>query len=63
MATDCSASAASESEVSSIYPTMQQELSAAAAEQADTCVAGVAWCGMWRAEVSPCVGIYIGGIG
>ena len=41
-----------------------QVLRAAAAKQADTCVAGVAWCGMWRAEgVSPYVGIRIGGIG
>ena len=31
--------------------------------QTDTCVAGVAWCGMWRAEVPPYVGIRIGGIG
>ena len=63
MATDGSASAASEIEVGSIYPTMQV-LRAAAAKQADTCVAGVAWCGMWRAEgVSPYVGIRIGGIG
>ena len=46
MATDGSASAASEIEVGSIYPTMQEELRAAAAKQADTCVAGVAWCGM-----------------
>ena len=45
MVTDGSASAASEIEVGSIYPTMQ-ELRAAAAKQADTCVSGVAWCGM-----------------
>ena len=50
-------------EAGSIYPTMQ-ELRAAAAKQADTCVAGVAWCGMWRVQgVSPYVGIRIGGIG
>ena len=47
MAADCGASAASEIEVGSIYPTIR-ELCAAAAKQADTCVAGVAWCGMWR---------------
>ena len=53
MARDGSASAASENEVDSIYCTMQ-ELRAAAAKQADACVAGVAWCGMWRVEgVSP----------
>ena len=63
MATDGSASAASEIEVCSIYSTMR-ELRAAAAKQADTCVAGVAWCWMWRVEgVSPYVGIRIGGIG
>ena len=65
MATDGSASAASEIEVGSIsiYRTMQ-ELRAAAAKQADTCVAGDAWRGMWRVEeVSPHVGIRIGGIG
>ena len=50
MATDGSASAASEIEVGSIYPTMQEELRADAAKQADTSVAGVAWRGMWRAE-------------
>ena len=64
MATDGSASVASEIEVGSIYPTMQEELRAAAAKQADTCVAGVAWCGMWRVEgVFPYVGIRIGGTG
>ena len=63
MATDGSASAASEIEVVSIYPTMQ-ELRVAAAKQADRCVAGVTWCGMWRVEgVSPYVGIRMGGIG
>ena len=41
MATDGSASAASEIEEGSIYPTMQ-ELRAAAAKHADTFVAGVA---------------------
>ena len=41
-----------------------QELRAAAVKQADTCVAVLAWCGMWRVEgVSPYVGIRIGGIG
>ena len=54
MATDGSASAASEIKEGSIYPTMQ-ELRAAAAKQADTCVAGVAWCGMWRARTSAIV--------
>ena len=64
-ATDGSASAASEVEVRSIYSIYtMQELRAAAAKQADTCVAGVAWCGMWTVEgVSPYVGIRIGGIG
>ena len=62
MATDGSASVASEIEVGSIYPTMQEELRAAAAKQADTCVAGVAGRGMWRVEVSPHVGIRMGGI-
>ena len=38
MATDGSASAASEIEVGSIYPTMQEELRADAAKQADTCL-------------------------
>ena len=52
MATDGSASAASEIEAGSINPTMQ-ELRAAAAKQADTCVAGVAWCGMLRVEGLP----------
>ena len=61
MGTDGSLSAASEIEVGSIYP-MMQELRAAAANKADTCVAGVAWCVMWRVEgVSPYVGICIGG--
>ena len=63
MATDGSASAASEIEVGFIYRTMQ-EFRAAAAKQADTCVAHVAWSDMWRVEgVSPYVGIRIGGIG
>ena len=64
MATDGSASAASEIEVGSMYPTMLG-LRAAAAKQADnTCVARVVWYGMWRVEgVSPYVGIRIGGIG
>ena len=63
MATDGRTSAASEIEVGSIYPTMQ-ELRATAAKQEDTCVAGVAWCGMWWVEgISPCVGIRVGGIG
>ena len=63
MATDGSASAASEIEVGSIYPTTK-ELRAAAAKQADTCVAGVALCAMWSVEgVSPYVGIRMGGIG
>ena len=63
MDTDGSASAASEIEVDSIYPTMQEVL-VAAAKQVDTCVAGVAWYGMWRVEgVSPYVGIRMGGIG
>ena len=64
MATNGSASAASEIEKGSIYLTMQ-ELRAAAAKQADTCVvAGVACCGVWRVEgASPYVGIRMGGIG
>ena len=50
-------------ELGSIYLTMQ-ELRAAAAKQADTCVAGVAWCGMRRVGgVSPYVGIRMGDIG
>ena len=62
MATDGSASAASEIEVGSIYPTMQ-ELRAAAAKQTNPCVAGVVLCGMWRVEeVSSHVGIG-GGMG
>ena len=57
------ASAASEIDVGSIWPT-NKELCAAAAKQADTCVAPVALSGMWRVErVSPYVGIHIGGIG
>ena len=66
MATDGCGSAASESEVGSIYPTLQ-ELRAAAAKQA-TCVT-CCWCGvLWDAAgggVSPCVGIrvLVGGIG
>ena len=61
MATDGSASAAFE--VASICPTMQ-EFRAAAAKQADKCVAHVAWSDMWRVEgVSPYVGIRIGGVG
>ena len=63
MATDGSASTASEMELDSIYPTTQ-ELHAAATKQAGTCVARVAWCGVWRVErVSPYVGIRIGGEG
>ena len=63
MATNSSGSASSEIEVDSIYPTMQ-ELRAAAAKEEDTCVAGVAWCGMWGMDgVSLYVGIHIGGIG
>ena len=63
MATGDIVSAPSEIEVGSICPTIQ-ELRAAAAKQADTCVAGVAWCGMWRVEgVFPYVGIRIGGTG
>ena len=62
-ATDGSASAASEIEVGSIYPTTQ-ELRAAAAKQAETCVARMTWCGAWRVEgVSPYVGIRMGSIG
>ena len=53
MATGGRASVASEIEVGSISPTMQQ-LRAAAANEADTFVAGVALYGMWRMEgVSP----------
>ena len=64
MATDGSASAASEIEVGSMYPTMLG-LRAAAAKQADnTCVARVVWYGMWRVEgVSLYVAIRVGGIG
>ena len=54
MATDGSASTASEVEVGSISPTMQEELRAAAAKQAETFVASVAWYRIWRVEeVSP----------
>ena len=52
MAADGSASAASDIDAGSIYPTIQ-ELRAATAKQADTCVAGVAWCGMQRVEGTP----------
>ena len=63
MATSGSASASSEIEAGSICLTMQ-ELRAAAAKQADACVAGVALHGMWRVEgVSPYVCIHIRGIG
>ena len=64
LTTDGSASAASEIEVGSIYPTMP-ELRAAAVKQADNaCVARVVWCGIWRVEgVSLYVGIRIGRIG
>ena len=41
-----------------------QDLRAAAAKQANTCVAGVALHGVWRVEgVSPYAGIHIGDIG
>ena len=60
MATGGSASAASEIEVDSICRTLQ-ELRAAAAKQADACVAGVALSVMWRVEgVSPYVGNHKG---
>ena len=49
MAKDGGALAAPKCEVASIYPTMQ-ELRAAATKQADTCVAGVAWCGICRVD-------------
>ena len=50
--------------IGSTFPTMQEELRAAPAKRTGTCVAGVAWCGMWRVEISPYhVGIRIGGIG
>ena len=63
MATGGRASDASEIEVGSIYPT-RQELRAAAAKLADTCVTGVALSAMWGVEgVFPYVGSYIGGIG
>ena len=56
-------SVASEIEVCSIYATTQ-EIRAAAAKQADTCVARVASCGLWRVDrVSSCTVIRIGGIG
>ena len=43
---------------------MREEHRAAPAKQAGTCVAGVAWCGMWRVEISPYhVGIRIGDMG
>ena len=61
MATDDSASAASEIEVGSIYPTME-ELRAGRREAGRyihvLLVSSVEWCGMWRVEVSP----YHGGI-
>ena len=53
MATNGSASSASEIEAGSISPTMQELLAAAAKQaaaavkQADPYVAGVAWCEMW----------------
>ena len=54
---------ASEIEVGSIYRTMQ-ELRGATAKKAYMCVAGVAWCGVWRVEgVSHYVGIRVGDIG
>ena len=60
MATSGSASASSEIEAGSICLTMQ-ELRAAAAKQADACVAGVALSVMWRVEgVSPYVGNHKG---
>ena len=63
MTTGGRASAASEIDVGSIFPT-KKELRAAAAKQADTCVARVALSRMWRVEGgSPYVGIHIGGIG
>ena len=62
MATGGSASAASEIEVDSICRTLQ-ELRAAAAKQADACVAGVALSVMWRVTgVSPCVDMHIRGV-
>ena len=64
MATDGSASAASEIELGSIYPTMLELRAAAAKQAANTCVARVVWCGMRRMDgVSPYVGIRIGGTG
>ena len=63
MVTGGRASAASEIDVGSICPT-KKELRAAAANQADTCVARVALSGTWWVEgVFPHVGIDIGGIG
>ena len=53
-------SAASEIEVCSIYATTQ-EIRAAAAKQADTCVARVAWCGVWRVEGSPRTAAFVEG--
>ena len=50
MATDGSASAASEIEVGSIYPTMLELRAAAAKQAANTCVARVVWCGMRRMD-------------
>ena len=51
MAKDGSASAAPNGEVASINPiNTMQELRAATAKREDTCIAGVAWCEMWRAE-------------
>ena len=60
MATDGSASATSEIEVGSVYLTTQG-LRAAAAKQADTCVARVAWCGVWRVEGSPRTAAFVEG--
>ena len=57
MATNGSAAAASEIAVDSICSTVQ-ELRVATAKEAGTCVAGVAWCRMWRVKgVSPYVDI------
>ena len=64
MATDGSASAASEIEVGSIYPTMLELRGAAAKQAENACVAHEVWCGTWMVEgVSPYGGIRIGGIG
>ena len=58
MATGSSASAAYEIDV---FCLTMQELRAAAAKQAYTCVAGVALYGIWRVEgVCPYVGIHAG---